>query len=335
MENKQDFRRPVDQALLFKGRPGDPRLGELVSTTWPLVGVTTKVCLFGAPDDLGVHLNRGRRGAAGGPSAIRQELYRMTPPMDSGEKSFEIDASVFSDAGDIVAGSELARNHRNSQTLCELALNASRSVVALGGGNDYSAPHARALREVSAAQKDAAGTIGIISVDPHLDVRERENGVSHSGTPYRDLIDGSVIDPRNLIEFGTRKNRNAMAHYHWARERGVQIREFGDLRRAERNGLRIPDAFGQDLERLLARCDAVMVSIDLDSCRGLAGVSAPGAVGFSPEELCEMAAIAGRHKKVRLFEIVECAPDLDSSAMTAKVAAEITWSFMESRFQLA
>lgn len=335
MENNKDFRRPIDPALLFKGRPGDPRLGELVSTNWPLVGVTTKLCLVGVPDDLGVHLNRGRRGAAGGPAAIRRELYKMTPPMDAGDKSAVIDPGVFSDAGDAVCGPDIQVNHRNAQTLCELALNASLAVLALGGGNDFSAPHARALREVCAAQKDAAGTIGIITVDPHLDVRERENDLPHSGTPYRDLVEGSVIDPRNLIEFGTRKNRNAAAHYQWARERGIQIREFGELRRAEHQGLRMADAFAQDLERLVTRCDAVMVSIDLDSCRGISGVSAPGAIGFSPEELCEMAALAGRHKKVRLFEIVECAPELDPSGMTAKVAAEITRSFMDARFQLA
>ncbi len=328
MENNQDFRRPIDQALLFKGRPGDPRLGELVSTAWPLVGVTTKVCVTGAPDDLGVHLNRGRRGAAGGPPAIRRELYRMAPPMDAPQT---MHPDFFSDAGDSVVTDDIIANHRHAQTLCELALNASGAVLALGGGNDYSAPHARALREVSAAAKDAAGTIGIITVDPHLDVRERENGLPHSGTPYRDLIDGSVIDPRHLIEFGTRKNRNAATHYAWARERGVQIRDHSELMRAERAGVRIVDAFAQDLERLVARCDAVMVSFDLDSCSGLPGVSAPGALGFSVDQLCEMAAIAGRHKKVRLFEIVECAPDLDPSGMTAKAAAEMAWAFIANR----
>ena len=332
MEFKQEFRKSVDPELLFKGRPGDVRLGELVSTTWPLVGVTTRICIVGAPDDLGVQLNRGRRGAAAGPSGIRRELYRMTPPMD---KAFEIDPGVFCDAGDSVSGSDITANHRHAQSLCELALNASRAVVALGGGNDYSAPHARALREVSAAQKDAAGTIGILTIDPHLDVRERENNLPHSGTAYRDLIDGAVIDPRNLIEFGTRKNRNASSHLVWCRERGVVIRDFSELHRAERMGLRIPDAFAQDLERLVARCDAVMVSLDLDACGGLTGVSAPAAIGFSPSDLCEMAAVAGRHKKVRLFEIVECAPDLDPTGMTAKVAAEIVYAFMDSRFPLS
>ena len=332
MDFTEEFRKSVDPELLFKGRSGDVRLGELVSTRWPLVGVTTRICIVGAPDDLGVHLNRGRRGAAGGPSAIRRELYRMTPPMD---KAFEVDPGVFCDAGDMVPGSDITVNHRRAQSLCELALNASRAVVALGGGNDYSAPHARALREVSAAQKDATGTIGILTVDPHLDVRERESNLPHSGTPYRDLIDGATIDPRNLVEFGARKNRNAAAHFAWCRERGVVIRDFSELRRAERIGVRIPDAFAQDLERLVARSDDVMVSIDLDACTGLTGVSAPAALGFSPSDLCEMAAIAGRHKKVRLFEIVECAPDLDPSGMTVKVAAELVYAFMESRFPLS
>ncbi|MEY4630602.1 MAG: hypothetical protein RIQ81_722 [Pseudomonadota bacterium] len=324
--------------MYFKGRPGDVRLGEMVATAWPLAGVTTRVCIMGAPDDLGVRLNRGRAGASGGPAGIRRELFKMTPPMDG---SFLVDPGVFADAGDALAGNDILVNHRNAQTLCELALNASRAVVALGGGNDYSAPHARALREVCAARKDAAGTIGIITIDPHLDVRERENNLPHSGTPYRELIESGIIDSRNLVEFGTRKNRNAAPHYAFCKERGVIIREFSELRRQEanwqkdRSGVRVVDAFVQDLERLSSRCDAVMCSIDLDACRGLAGVSAPGATGFAPEELLEMASLAGRHKKVRLFEIVECAPELDSSGMTTRVAAEIVYAFMASQLQLS
>jgi formimidoylglutamase len=341
MENNKDFRVAADPGLFFKGRPGDPRLGELVATEWPLVGVITRVCVIGAPDDLGVRLNRGRAGAAGGPAAIRRELYKMTPPMDG---TYPVDPGLFSDGGDAVVGSSgdaILDSHHNAQRLCEIALNASRAVIALGGGNDYSLPHAKALREVAAATKDATGTIGIISIDPHLDVRERENSLPHSGTPYRDLIEGGTIDPRNLVQFGTRRNRNAANHYLYCRERSVVVREFSELRRQEntrhpdRPAVRLIDAFAQDLERLVSRCDAVMVSIDLDACRGLPGVSAPGAIGFSAEELCEIASTAGRHKKVRLFELVECAPELDPSGMTPRVAAEIAHAFMVSRIPLS
>ncbi len=328
MDFVQEFRKSIDPELLFKGRAGDPRLGELVATVWPLTGATPKVCIMGSPDDIGVQLNQGRPGAAGGPSAIRRELYRMTLAMNT---AFKVDPGVFCDAGDIIPTSDISINHRHAQSLCELALNASRAVIALGGGNDFSAPHAKALREVSASHTEATGTIGIITIDPHLDVRERENNLPHSGTPYRDLIEGCIIDPRNLVEFGTRKNRNAAAHFNWCRERGVVIRDFAELRHAERTGVRIVDAFALDLERLIARCDAVMVSLDLDACAGLTGVSAPAALGFSPEDLCEMAAISGRHKKVRLFELVECAPHLDPSGMSAKVAAEIIYAFLEQQ----
>src|SRR5947209_4683156 len=57
--------------------PEDPRLGHLLGTaTTP---ETARVVIVGFPVDDGVRRNGGRGGAAQGPAAIRQALYRLTP----------------------------------------------------------------------------------------------------------------------------------------------------------------------------------------------------------------------------------------------------------------
>lgn len=322
-----EIRKNISADLLFKGRPGDTRLGQIVTPAWPLPPAGARICIAGAPDDTGVVLNRGRPGAAAAPAEIRRELYRMTSPMEVVDDGW---AALIFDAGDVIPADDIVETHSRAQFLIESALNAAETVIALGGGNDFSLPHGRALREVVATQPDSTGTIGIISIDPHLDVRPIENGKPHSGSPYRCLIDGAVINPRNLIEFGTRRNRNCSDHYRYCLQNGVSVREFSQLTEAG-----FLETFTNDLQSLLARCDAVMLSIDLDCCAGIAGVSAPTVIGFTPDQLCQIAKVAAQFKKVRLFELVECAPALDSTGMAPKVAAEIIYSFMSARLQVS
>ena len=73
----------IKPSLLFKGRPGDPRLGEKVK---PLTIKELKqarkgtLAILGAPDDIGVRLNRGRPGALAGPDAAREAFYKFALP---------------------------------------------------------------------------------------------------------------------------------------------------------------------------------------------------------------------------------------------------------------
>ena len=60
----------------------DTRLGQLISHDASTAD-SAKLIIVGFPSDEGVRRNNGRPGAAGGPKAIREQLYRMTPAADN------------------------------------------------------------------------------------------------------------------------------------------------------------------------------------------------------------------------------------------------------------
>src|SRR5690349_3020269 len=67
---------PIDPSLFFSRHDSnDPRLGDLVQKEIARSGVV----IVGYPDDEGIEINGGRKGAALGPTEIRRWLYRMTP----------------------------------------------------------------------------------------------------------------------------------------------------------------------------------------------------------------------------------------------------------------
>jgi hypothetical protein len=61
---KNNFFSAVDTSLLFKGRPQDPRIGEWVKPIKTIEEIAssakTPCVIWGAPDDTGVLLNKGR-----------------------------------------------------------------------------------------------------------------------------------------------------------------------------------------------------------------------------------------------------------------------------------
>src|SRR4051794_24766073 len=86
--------RPSDRTLLYKGTPGDPRLGDLMGSGIP---PREGVALLGFPDDRAIVNGHGRRGAALGPAEARRFLSRLTP----GDRG-ELEGLELRDLGDAV-----------------------------------------------------------------------------------------------------------------------------------------------------------------------------------------------------------------------------------------
>lgn len=308
-------------ALFFKGRPGDPRLGDFTSFVPSDSLVKSKkptITLLGAPDDLGVRLNRGRPGAKEGPDGVRESFYKFAAP---GDPNFEKIRLL--DAGNITVLDDIIKNH-------SLAFDASASIcasgsvlVAIGGGHDYAAPHLMgAFEGISRISKHRR--FGIINVDPHLDVRPLENGLPHSGTPFRQILESGVVNGRNLVEFGARIGRNSREHFIYCKSKKVQVVGFEQIRRSTSSALK----FKYCLNNLARTSDHIGVTIDLDSCCDLDGASAAAVIGFSAWELCQFAYLAGANKKVSVLELAELAPSLDPTGRSARIAAEVAFHFL-------
>ena len=313
---------PISTELLFKGRPGDLRIGEWVSIRKPTnkneEDRKTNVFIFGCPDDTGVRLNRGRAGALEGPQEIRRSFYKMAVPMDRSWEPLHL-----IDCGDIEVSQDITETHKEAFRASEELSSMGGTVVVLGGGHDFAAPGFLGFVQ-GRTKRTETETFGLINVDPHLDVRELEGGRPNSGTSFRQILNSKAILGKNFIEFGCRENRNSQSHFEYCKEMGVNLQPLESLRQTKP----VVELFKNYLARLSKQVDTVGLTIDMDSCADLTGTSAAQAIGFSLRELYEFAFWAGTHPRVKYFEIAEVAPCLDPSGKTALGAAEILYSFL-------
>jgi formimidoylglutamase len=318
-ERLDSWLEPTAEASRFRGRPDDPRLGEWIQLRWPAPkSRRERVALVGMPDDTGVTLNRGRAGAAGGPAAIRRHLFRLAMPMDfAWEKHLEL-----YDVGDVRAGASLLETHARAERVVAALVAEGVTVVALGGGHDFAAPNLRGFRA------GARSTVAALSVDPHLDVRPWENGLPHSGTPFRTVLDDGTLGPGALTVFGARAFRNARAHFAYARAKKVRVVTLESLLENETG---LVARFATELRRLKKIAPRLAVTIDMDSCHEAEGTSAAPVLGFTARELTGAAALAGREQAVRLFELAEAAPALDPTERVARLGAELVGAFLRGR----
>jgi formimidoylglutamase len=303
--------------------------------------------LVGEPFDRAVI---GRKGAAEGPSALRQRL--------AGTKTHHFDAGPVgsvTDLGDVTLGDESeaqrasdsrvawdaerpsarASGERRAQTaeprdasdadsgsvadlqervrtVAERVHDTAAFPVFLGGDNSMTYPNAAPLLD--------DGSLGVINFDAHLDVREvhEERGPT-SGTPYRQLYEDG-LDAYACV--GARHFETSTAYAEYVRERG------GEVVTAEEVGDDEVEAVDRALEAM-GDVDCIYVSVDLDVLDAAAapGVSAPTPGGITTRELfralrllgseaqraSDSRAVEPRDAEDRLagFEVVECAPSLE------------------------
>jgi formiminoglutamase len=321
----------VSESLLFKGRPGDPRYGDhVVISKGSLSQLNSKNSifgLFGCPDDLGVTKNKGRGGARLGPDSIRKALYKIVSPFTNEH----LQTSLFWDAGNVIVDPKtITQTHKHARMAsCELAAHADY-VIALGGGHDFAAPNflgwVDGVRSQSANLKK---TIGLINIDPHLDVREFDNGEPHSGTPFREILESKTILGSNFYEFGARQNRNASSHFDFCKSHSVNVHYLEDLLRQSV----VLEKFKAAADSLSKSCDHMGVTFDMDACFECEGTSAAPVIGFSAWQMIEMARIAGEVSKVGYMEIAEVAPSLDTNDRSSRIAAEMIDAFVRAKLK--
>lgn len=312
-------------SLFFKGRPGDPRLGEQVQSIDPATAIGSKlqsqdVAILGSPDDQGVTRNLGRPGAALGPDEIRKHLYKFAAFKQT------LNRRIF-DVGNSKVEPEILSTHRHAHQLTLEAASTGCTVVSMGGGHDFAASHI-----LGWCEGQPKNTVcGLINIDPHLDVRPwPDDRKPHSGTPFRQILESQKILGTHLTQFGARRGRNAAEHFEFCNQHGVQIQTLEDL--IDPYGLgNVVEQFKNELNRLAASVDAIAVTFDMDSCQDINGVSAATTIGFTARELYQMAVIAGREPKVTLLDIAEVAPTLDPTERSQKLAAELIYAFLQQR----
>lgn len=285
--------------------PNDETFGDVVEPIDLATAGAFDVTLVGEPYDGGV---LGRQGASQGPRALRSQL--------AGTKTHHLDLGPVADVGDLGDVELPAPGRWGSDGVGVAEVQAAMESVAadvyatgafpvfLGGDNSVTVANVGALLE--------GRSVGAISVDAHLDCRAvREEPTS--GTPYRQLLE------RGLDAFcvvGARHFETSTTYAEWAGGRGATVVDA--------------EAVGADLDAAVARAveavrdvDYVFLSLDLDVLDGplAPGVSAPTPGGLTTREVFELCRRLGGIERLAGFEVVECAPPLDTGDRTARAGA--------------
>jgi formiminoglutamase len=292
----------------------DPRFCDNVVTN---VADVPSIVIVGCPQDIGVQRNNGRVGAAEAPNSIRKQFYKLTP-YSFGKKVHDFSHPIV-DIGNIdTASKTLEHIHTDLSEVVEQLISKGDIPIVLGGGHDCAFANGSAMLETA---KKQGKTVSIINIDAHLDVRPLNNGVAHSGSPFRQLLENYPKHIAHFYEFGIQNFSYSHQHIQYLESSHVPTTIFFY---DEIVNLGLQTALQQFIQSCQeSKADWIYLSIDIDAVQSAyaPGVSAPAVVGFTPNELLQIVQQICTTKKVRLVDIVEVNPTYDIDNRTSKLAA--------------
>jgi formiminoglutamase len=294
----------------------DPRFGDLIRTD-VAAATSGDVVIIGIPTDGGIRRNGGREGAAQAPDEIRKYFRKLTPisVVVTTENAIvstttrSVNKQIF-DHGNIT-GSSLEDVHKQASEIVREYISRGCFVICLGGGHDIT------YAALSGVHKALNEKLGLINIDAHLDVREKKNGLHHSGSSFRLLIEDGCIDPTEFTEFGIQSNSVAQDHINWVQDQGGDISFYEEIRAYSVDGM-LTEAIHQTTGKWY-------LSFDIDSIRSAdaPGCSAPSPIGFTAEEAIQICSIAASSKDLVAMDIVEVSPPFDRDGRTSRLAARM------------
>lgn len=274
--------------------------------------VENSFTLLGFACDEGVRRNKGRVGASGGPTALRQALAGLAVH----------DARPLFDAGDIECsdGNLSAAQERLAAAVDQLLAGRHKPLI-MGGGHEIAYGTWSGLAShLNAMAPDQHPRIGIINFDAHFDLRDPSEGPS-SGTPFAQIANVCEENswPFRYACLGISQAANTPALFHRAEALGVLFRQDQDLRPDTLSAVR------QDLDSFMADCDHVYLTLCLDvfPAATVPGVSAPAARGVNLEVIEPLIQYIAASGKLKVADIAELNPNYDIDQRSARVAARI------------
>ena len=269
------------------------------------------IALLGFPCDAGVQRNQGRRGAALGPQALRQQLANLP----------WLQTAPLYECGDI-----LCEQDNLEQAQADLAdhlaqlLNQGHLPILLGGGHEIAFGSWSGLAKHLGASPDKP-RIGIINFDAHFDLRDPHCQPTSSGTPFAQIAE---VCTHYQWKFqyaclGVSRMSNTPALFARAKSLGVYFEE--DL---QMTLWHLPELH-QRLQDFINQCDHLYLTIDLDvfPAAQAPGVSAPAARGVNLEVIEPLLIQIRDSGKLRLMDLAELNPGLDIDAHTARLGARL------------
>ena len=272
--------------------------------------------LIGFACDLGVQANKGRVGAKNGPNKIRDGLANLAW---HGKSSLQ-------DIGSIIADDNLQNSQQTFASHVSSALNKHALVIGLGGGHEIAwASYQGLAQNIKSSNKQ----IGIINFDAHFDLRLPSPSAS-SGTPFRQIAEHCQQHNKafHYACLGVSESANTPALFNYAHQLNVKYMLDRDCSVSAAQTLLTP---------MLEKVDELYVTICLDafSASVAPGVSAPSALGISPQFVIALLHWLSKSKSDfnfdwRLADIAEMNPLFDIDNRTAKLAARLIFEIVNA-----
>jgi formiminoglutamase len=257
------------------------------------------------------------RSAASTPDAVRSALSRFSTFLVDGQIDL-LDHLRVLDLGDLSDPDGLDAARRAIAVLARLAPGIPCAV--LGGDNSATVPGL-----LGRAGGELEGW-GLVTVDPHLDVREGHS----NGSPVRELIE-SGLDPRHVVQVGIADFVNSRHDATWASSAGVTRLTRGQL---DHDGLEATLAAALEIASGGGR--VVYVDLDVDSVDQAAAPGCPASVpgGLSALQFRRLARLVGRDARVAAVDLTEVdverdAPDLRTVRLVALALLEFLAGVVE------
>jgi agmatinase len=266
-----------------------------------------EVAVVGAPFDMGTTY---RPGARFGPQAIR----RISALYDSYSVDMAVDLQEeldLVDVGDIfVIPSNVEKSFDQIDRAVSFLAGEEVFPVVLGGDHSIGYPDVRAL----AAKIE--GRVGIIHLDRHLDIQERDMDERMHTTPWFHATNIPNAPPTNLVQMGIGGWYGSRPGVKVARGRQTTVLTITDI-----ETVGVEKAAEAALEVAWKDADAVYLSFDIDSVDAgfVPGTGSPEPGGLLPREALKLLRLIAR-EGICGMEVVEVAPPYDVSDMTAQLA---------------
>lgn len=261
----------------------------------------SKVVIIGYACDEGVRRNNGRVGAKDGPDAIRKCMGKPPPgAIDKGNITCK--------------DGNLEKTQKELGEMVEKELKQGNFPLVIGGGHDISYGHFLGIN------KAIKGTVGIINLDAHFDLRAFHNG-GNSGTPFNQI--SALLKAQNktfhYLPIGIRENSNSKELYQTAKTLNVQYIPM------EACTLDNIPQIKKTIQAFMDEVDCIYLTIDLDgfSSAYCPGVSAASLIGFQPKFALELINHIFNSKKVISCDIAEMNPVYDINQSTALLAVDL------------
>lgn len=266
------------------------------------------VAIIGAPFDMGTTYRIGTRF---GPQAIR----RISGLYSTYNYEFGVDLREqlrACDLGDVfVIPANIEKSFDQIARAVSHVVEKGVFPVILGGDHSIGYPDVRGIAS------HVEGNIGIIHLDRHVDIQEKDTDERMHTTPWFHATNIPNAPAKNLVQCGIGGWQVPRAGVEVARERQTTIMTIGDV-----ENMGIEKAAEMALEVAWDGAEAVYLSFDIDSVDAgfVPGTGWPEPGGYLPREALKFLHLVAKEGLCGM-EVVEVSPPYDISDSTALLAA--------------